>query len=181
MQTTPDLRDSLADLVRRASSAMWLREARGGSLRHYVEQEDQAMQDLSEWRECVTPELVGQVLADLNDLIESEHNALCEMALMYDQRPSLMIQENAALTMQRDALVDTSRRLERMVDRLAYTLEMRDTVSQRKDRKSAEQWRAWAGDDANGMTERPGRERAERQPARPARTAARSEQLEMML
>jgi hypothetical protein len=180
MQTTPDLRERLADLVRRASSAMWLREARGGSLRHYVEQEDQAMQDLSEWRECVTPELVGQVLADLNDLIESEHNALCEMALMYDQRPSLMIQENAALTMQRDALVETSRRLERMVDRLAYTLEMRDTVSQREDKRTTEQWRAWAEADGLMISKRPGRERAE-QRREPERTSAPSAQLEMVL
>ena len=71
--------------------------------------------------------------------------------------------------------------LERMVDRLAYTLEMRDTVSQREDKRTTEQWRAWAEADGLMISKRPGRERAEKQPARSSRTAARSEQLEMML
>lgn len=191
MTTTPDLRERLADLVRRANSAQWLREARGGSLRSYVEQEDRALQDLAEWRDCVTPELVGHLLGDLMEISGPgglgwdlrSGREMCEVPEGLNGRQQETFNETCpkcleiieapgfawgciALLLNR---IDT---LDRAVGNLAYTLELRDNIGQWEDKKTMEQWREWA--EASGL-------RISTRTPRKKRSADVSGQLEMVL
>jgi hypothetical protein len=74
---TPEQRQRLLDLCNRANSARYMKESRGGSLDPKRPQEALAIQDLAEYRDCVTPELVAGLVADLVRL-DRAVNRLCE-------------------------------------------------------------------------------------------------------
>jgi hypothetical protein len=88
MKTTPAERDELQRLADRDSGAS------AGT----------DFMARSRFQDFCTSNLVQRLLFDLNNLMCSEHNALVEMAKMYDERPSLIIQQLEQVTQQRDAL-----------------------------------------------------------------------------
>jgi N6-adenosine-specific RNA methylase IME4 len=59
---------------------------------------------LSDFQQFATPNLLNRLCHDFHSLEVSESNALIEMAAMYDERPSRVIQEREEMRMQRDAL-----------------------------------------------------------------------------